>query len=99
MLDVGPGGGPRLQLLAPLGEGSPVGRFLATHGPGVQQVAFRVDDVGRAGARLRAAGLRTLSDLPVAGTGGSAVMFVHPKDVGGVLVELVEPAQELSGED
>lgn len=92
MLEVGPDSGPRLQLLAALDERSPIAKFLRDRGPGVQQLAFRVDDAAAAGQALRARGLRTLSDQPVPGTAGSSIMFVHPKDVGGVLVELVQPA-------
>jgi len=82
----------RVQLLAPLRPDSPVGKFLDRHGPGVQQVAYRVDDVAAVSDELRAKGLRLLYDTPRRGTAGSKVNFVHPKDAGGVLVELVEPA-------
>lgn len=82
----------RVQLLAPLRPDSAIGRFLERSGPGVQQVAYTVDDLAAESARLRAAGLRLLYEEPQAGTAGSRVNFVHPKDAGGVLVELVEPA-------
>ena len=81
-----------LQLLAPLRPDSPIGRFLDRHGPGVQQVAYAVDDLDTACARLRERGVRLLYDEPKRGTAGSRINFVHPKDAGGVLVELVEPA-------
>ncbi|TDE00568.1 methylmalonyl-CoA epimerase [Jiangella asiatica] len=84
--------GPRIQLLAPLRPDSPIARFLNTRGPGIQQLAYRVDDVEAAAATLRAQGLRLLYDTARRGTGGSLVNFVHPKDAGGVLVELVQPA-------
>ena len=80
-----------IQLLAPLREDSPIGKFLARNGEGIQQVAFRVEDIDLAAQRLRDAGLRLLYDEPKRGTAGSRVNFVHPKDCGGVLVELVEP--------
>lgn len=80
-----------IQLLAPLRPDSPIGKFLERNGEGIQQVAFRVSDIDIAGDRLRAAGLRLLYDAPKRGTAGSRVNFVHPKDCGGVLVELVEP--------
>ncbi len=80
-----------IQLLAPLRPDSPIGKFLDRNGEGIQQVAFRVSDIDVAGDRLRAAGLRLLYDAPKRGTAGSRVNFVHPKDCGGVLVELVEP--------
>ncbi|HZV84871.1 MAG TPA: VOC family protein, partial [Brevundimonas sp.] len=67
-------------------------RFLDRSGPGVQQVAYTVRDVVATSAALRAKGLRLLYDEPRRGTAGSRINFVHPKDAGGVLVELVEPA-------
>jgi methylmalonyl-CoA/ethylmalonyl-CoA epimerase len=83
-----------IQLLAPLTPESTIGKFLDRNGPGIQQVAFRVTDVDVAAQRLRDAGLRLLYDAPRRGTAGSRVNFVHPKDCGGVLVELVEPATD-----
>jgi methylmalonyl-CoA/ethylmalonyl-CoA epimerase len=93
MVDIA-GSGSFLQLLAPLREDSPVGRFLARNGEGMQQLAFRVTDIDAAGERLRAAGVRLLYDVPKRGTAGSRVNFIHPKDCGGVLVELVQPGAE-----
>jgi methylmalonyl-CoA/ethylmalonyl-CoA epimerase len=81
-----------IQLLAPLTEDSPIGKFLAKSGPGIQQMAYRVSDLDAVSARLRDAGLKLLYDEPKIGTAGSRVNFVHPKSAGGVLVELVEPA-------
>jgi methylmalonyl-CoA/ethylmalonyl-CoA epimerase len=83
-----------IQLLAPLTPESTIGKFLDRNGEGIQQVAFRVTDVDVAAQRLRDAGLRLLYDAPRRGTAGSRVNFVHPKDCGGVLVELVEPAAD-----
>ncbi|MDQ2782434.1 MAG: methylmalonyl-CoA epimerase [Actinomycetota bacterium] len=80
-----------VQLLAPLTPESTIARFLDRSGPGVQQVAYRVEDIHAASALLRERGLRLLYDEPRRGTAGSSVNFVHPKDVGGVLVELVQP--------
>ncbi len=91
MLAVGTGD-TRIQLLAPLSAESTIAKFLARGGPGMQQLAYTVDDVQAASAALRAKGLRLLYDEPRRGTAGSRVNFVHPKDTGGVLVELVEPA-------
>ena len=85
-------GGPCLQLLAPLDETSAIAKFLDRSGPGLQQLAFRVNDVEETSTILRERGLRLLYDEPRRGTGGSRINFVHPKDAGGVLVELVEPA-------
>lgn len=92
MLDVGESGS-SIQLLAPLRADSPIGKFLARNGEGIQQIAYTVDDVDVESARLRAEGIRLLYDVPKSGTAGSRVNFVHPKDAAGVLVELVEPAR------
>jgi len=81
-----------IQLLAPLSPDSTIATFLERSGPGVQQVAYRVEDVEAASAVLRDRGLRLLYDSARRGTSGSRVNFIHPKDAGGVLVELVEPA-------
>jgi methylmalonyl-CoA/ethylmalonyl-CoA epimerase len=81
-----------IQLLAPLGEDSPIARFLERSGPGLQQLAYRVTDLERVSAVLRERGVRLLYDEPRRGTAGSRINFVHPKDAGGVLLELVEPA-------
>jgi methylmalonyl-CoA/ethylmalonyl-CoA epimerase len=90
--DPATGGGQCIQLLAPLGPTSTIAKFLERSGPGLQQLAYRVTDVEQVAAVLRGRGLRLLYDEPRRGTAGSRVNFVHPKDAGGVLVELVEPA-------
>ena len=82
-----------IQLLAPLAPDSTIAKFLDRSGEGIQQVAFRVTDLEQAMDRLSAAGLRLLYDSPRRGTAGCRINFVHPKDCGGVLVELVEPAE------
>jgi methylmalonyl-CoA/ethylmalonyl-CoA epimerase len=92
MLSVGPSPeGGCVQLLAPLSESSTIARFLDRNGPGVQQVAYTVADVDAACDALRSRGVRLLYETPRRGTAGSRINFVHPKDAGGVLVELVEP--------
>ncbi|HQR28645.1 MAG TPA: methylmalonyl-CoA epimerase [Nocardioides sp.] len=83
-----------IQLLAPLSEGSTIAKFLERSGPGIQQLAFRVTDVEAVATVLRERGLRLLYDAPRRGTSDSRVNFIHPKDAGGVLVELVEPAAQ-----
>jgi methylmalonyl-CoA/ethylmalonyl-CoA epimerase len=88
---VGPDGGAMVQLLAPLREDSPIGKFIGRSGPGIQQLAYTVDDIDATSADLRARGIRLLYDSAKVGTAGSKINFVHPKDAGGVLVELVEP--------
>ena len=90
MLAIGPGAD-RIQLLAPLRPDSTIAKFLDRSGPGVQQLAYTVADVEATSAALRERGVRLLYQTPRRGTGGSRVNFVHPKDAGGVLVELVEP--------
>ncbi|WP_232664210.1 methylmalonyl-CoA epimerase [Pseudonocardia sp. TRM90224] len=84
--------GAAIQLLAPLRPDSAIGKFLERNGPGIQQLAYRVADIEASCAALREQGLRLLYDEPRKGTAGSRINFVHPKDAGGVLVELVEPA-------
>jgi methylmalonyl-CoA/ethylmalonyl-CoA epimerase len=91
MLAVGDGPD-RIQLLAPLRPDSTIAKFLERHGPGVQQVAYTVADIDNACAALRERGVRLLYETPRRGTAGSRINFVHPKDAGGVLVELVESA-------
>jgi methylmalonyl-CoA/ethylmalonyl-CoA epimerase len=83
-----------IQLLAPIDEESTIAKFLDRSGPGMQQLAYRVADLDAVSATLRERGLRLLYDEPRRGTSDSRVNFIHPKDAGGVLVELVEPAQE-----
>ena len=95
MLAVGDSGS-SIQLLAPLNEQSTIAKFLDRSGPGLQQLAYRVTDVEQVCAILRERGLRLLYDEPRRGTSNSRINFIHPKDAGGVLVELVEPAAEAS---
>lgn len=84
--------GTLLQLLAPASPDSAIAGFLDRSGPGLQQIAYRVSDLDQVCATLRSRGLRLLYDRPRGGTAGSRINFIHPKDTGGVLVELVEPA-------
>ena len=81
-----------IQLLAPLRDDSPIGKFLEQRGEGIQQVAYTVTDIDAECARLRGQGVRLLYEEPRPGTAGSKINFIHPRDAGGVLVELVEPA-------
>ncbi len=83
-----------IQLLAPLDATSTIAKFLDRSGPGLQQIAYRVTDVEQVSAVLRERGLRLLFDEPRRGTADSRINFVHPKDAGGVLVELVQPAEK-----
>lgn len=81
-----------IQLLGSLGADTPVGRFLATRGPGVHHVAYRVDDVAASLAHLRGQGVRLVDEVPRRGSRDTLIAFVHPKEMGGVLIELVQVA-------
>jgi methylmalonyl-CoA/ethylmalonyl-CoA epimerase len=94
LLDVGEG---HVELLAPLGAETPVGRFLAKQGPGLHHVAYQVEDIEATLEALRAAGLELIDQQPRAGIRGSRVAFVHPRSTGGVLSEIVQPAAGLGG--
>lgn len=89
LLDVGEN---HVELLAPLGPDTPVGKFLAKKGPGIHHVAYQVTDIDAALDGLRAAGVRLIDETPRTGIRGSRVAFVHPAASGGVLTEIVEPA-------
>ncbi len=86
------GGSAQVQLMAPLDESSPIAKFLDKRGPGIQQMAYRVSDLETLSERLREQGVRLLYDAPRRGTANSRINFIHPKSTGGVLIELVEPA-------
>ena len=87
-------GGSCIQLLAPLSPDSTIAKFLDRSGPGIQQMAYRVTDLDAVSSTLRERGLRLLYDEPRRGTADSRINFIHPKDAGGILVELVEPASD-----
>jgi len=89
LLDVGEN---HVELLAPLGPDTPVGKFLAKKGPGLHHVAYQTADIDAELERLKAAGLRLIDEQPRIGIRGSRVAFLHPAATGGVLTELVEPA-------
>jgi methylmalonyl-CoA/ethylmalonyl-CoA epimerase len=84
--------GALLQLLAPAGPDSAIATFLDRSGPGLQQIAYRVKDLDQVCETLRSRGLHLLYDQPQRGTAGARINFIHPRDAGGVLIELVEPA-------
>jgi methylmalonyl-CoA/ethylmalonyl-CoA epimerase len=90
LLDVGEN---HVELLRPLGEDTPVGRFLAKRGPGLHHVAYQVGDVDSTLAQLRERGLRLIDETPRTGIRGSRVAFLHPAASGGVLTEIVQPAE------
>jgi methylmalonyl-CoA/ethylmalonyl-CoA epimerase len=90
LLDVGDG---HVELLRPLSSESSIGRFLEKNGPGLHHVAYHTDDIDAALGAVREAGLRLIDEQPRRGIRGSRVAFLHPKSTGGVLTELVEPAE------
>ncbi|RJP80210.1 MAG: methylmalonyl-CoA epimerase [Candidatus Zixiibacteriota bacterium] len=80
----------RLELITPTAEDSPITGFLERRGPGLHHICFEVDDLEAEMERLKEQGIRLLNEAPRAGVGGSRVVFLHPKDTGGVLVEVME---------
>jgi methylmalonyl-CoA/ethylmalonyl-CoA epimerase len=91
LLDVGEN---HVELLAPLGPDTPVGKFLAKKGPGLHHVAYQVTDIEATLSALKAAGMRLIDETPRVGIRGSLVAFVHPAATGGVLTEIVQPAED-----
>jgi methylmalonyl-CoA/ethylmalonyl-CoA epimerase len=89
LLDVGEN---HVELLAPLGPDTPVGKFLAKNGPGLHHVAYQVDDIDSTLGALKQAGLRLIDEQPRTGIRGSRVAFMHPRSTAGVLTEIVQPA-------
>jgi methylmalonyl-CoA/ethylmalonyl-CoA epimerase len=79
-----------IQLLGALGPDTPVGRFLERHGPGLHHVGYRVEDLSHSLDHLRAEGIALIDERPRRGSRGTQIAFVHPKGMGGVLVELVQ---------
>ena len=82
--------GARIELLSPTSEDTPIGKFLQQRGPGIQQIAFRVDDLQGLLNRLKSQGVRLINETPTVGAHGSQIAFVHPSSTGGVLVELLQ---------
>jgi methylmalonyl-CoA/ethylmalonyl-CoA epimerase len=94
LLDVGEN---HVELLAPLGPETPVGRFLVKQGPGLHHVAYQVEDIDATLAALQQAGLQMIDSSPRIGIRGSRVAFMHPRASAGVLTEIVEPAAGVGG--
>ena len=90
LLEVGDG---HIELIKPLSEDSGVAKFIARNGEGMHHVAYQVDDIDAALEKVREAGLRLIDEEPRTGIRGSRVAFLHPKSTGGVLTEIVEPAE------
>jgi methylmalonyl-CoA/ethylmalonyl-CoA epimerase len=91
LLDVGEN---HVELLRPLSPDTPVGRFLAKRGPGLHHVAYQTDDIEATLEDLKAAGMRLIDETPRTGIRNSRVAFLHPASSGGVLTEIVQPAEE-----
>jgi methylmalonyl-CoA/ethylmalonyl-CoA epimerase len=87
-----PVGSAQIQLMAPVDDSSAIAKFLDKRGPGLQQLAYRTSDLDTLSDRLRGEGVRLIYEVPRRGTANSRINFIHPKDAGGVLIELVEPA-------
>lgn len=94
-----PIGSPQVQLMAPIDQSSAIAKFLDKRGPGMQQLAYRVSDLEVLTERLCEQGIRLVYEAPRRGTANSRINFIHPKDAGGVLIELVEPAAESDAVD
>lgn len=90
LLDVGEN---HVELLSPLGPDTPVGKFLERQGPGLHHVAYQVSDIEATLQALSAAGMRLIDEQPRTGIRDSRVAFVHPRSTGGVLTEIVQPAE------
>ncbi len=86
--------GPAIELISPFGEDSPVRKFLANRGEGIHHLCFQVKDLKKAMVELKEQGLSFLTDCPLPGAGGSQIVFVHPKVLNGVLIELKEKKEE-----
>ena len=80
----------RIELLEPLGDDTPVGKFISKYGPGIQQIAVRVADIEETISVLLSVGVKMVSETPTLATDGHRIAFVHPSSAGGVLIELVE---------
>jgi methylmalonyl-CoA/ethylmalonyl-CoA epimerase len=89
LLDVGDG---HVELLAPLGPDTPVGKYMAKNGAGLHHVAYAVDDIDATLEKIAAAGIQLIDSEPRVGIRDSRVAFLHPRSTGGVLTEIVEPA-------
>ena len=89
-----PVGSAQIQLMAPIDDSSTIAKFLDKRGPGLQQLAYRVSNLDQLASRLQDQGVRLIYEAPRRGTSNSRINFIHPKDAGGVLIELVEPADE-----
>ena len=82
--------GPKIELLEPLGEDTPVGRFIEKRGPGIQQLAISVNDINKTINELKKLNVSLINEIPTKGANGNLIAFIHPSSTGGVLIELIE---------
>ena len=85
--------GPKIELLEPLGEETPIGKFIKKRGPGIQQLAISVSDIKKTILELKKMDIRLINEVPTKGANGNLIAFIHPSSAGGVLIELVEGNQ------
>ncbi len=85
--------GPKIELLEPLGEETPIGKFIKKRGPGIQQLAISVSDIKKTILELKKMDIRLINEVPTKGANGNLIAFIHPSSAGGVLIELVEENQ------
>jgi methylmalonyl-CoA/ethylmalonyl-CoA epimerase len=87
-------GNTHIELLEPLGPDTPVGKFIAKHGPGLHHMCLAVDDINQELSTLSGQNIRLIDQKPRTGAGGAQIAFVHPASTGGVLLELSQPGQK-----
>jgi len=85
--------GPKIELLEPLGEDTPIGKFIKKRGPGIQQLAISVSDIKKTILELKKMDIKLINEIPTKGANGNLITFIHPSSAGGVLIELVEENQ------
>ncbi|MBK64057.1 MAG: methylmalonyl-CoA epimerase [Euryarchaeota archaeon] len=85
--------GTKIELLEPLGEETPIGKFIKKRGPGIQQIAISVHDIKRTIIELKKMDIKLINEVPTKGANGNLIAFIHPSSTGGILIELVEENQ------
>jgi len=85
--------GTKIELLEPLGEETPIGKFIKKRGPGIQQLAISVSDIKKTILKLKKKNINLINEVPTKGANGSLIAFIHPSSAGGILIELVEENQ------
>tara|TARA_B100000287_G_C20433642_1_gene702616 strand:- start:294 stop:701 length:408 start_codon:yes stop_codon:yes gene_type:complete len=85
--------GTKIELLEPLGEETPIGKFIKKRGPGIQQLAISVSDIKKTILKLKKKNITLINEVPTKGANGNLIAFIHPSSAGGILIELVEENQ------